>query len=197
LTDIDEKKQRFTFDESWATAFKFDDHPQAGRALALAGRWENHDGTWSTASSRSVDIVGLRNTKIYLIEVKDFRLAPAANRARWTGGGLALEVATKVRDSLATLIGGVHADDPAVWRPLARAVAAKEAPVVVVLFLETGPVPAAARRPVTLKTLGDELKRRLKWLNPLVVVTSQELMATHGTPPGVVVRNLPGAVATH
>ncbi len=52
-------------------------------------------------------------TRLWLIEVKDFRGHEVANRKRLTSGDLGVEVMSNFMDTLAGLLAGVHGRDPA------------------------------------------------------------------------------------
>ncbi len=130
----------------------------------------------------------------YFIEVKDFRgTHDPANRLR---GGLLDEVACKVRDTLAGVIGAhcsrVHQD---CWREHVDAWRARDE-IRVIFWLEddaplpTGPRTQEDRRKAEYATRTDELKGKLRWLTTKVSIASQDLGFAL---PGVKVSNPPGA----
>ncbi len=202
---FDEQRQRFAFDTSWQAVIKFDEHSQHRSAQVLNGVWSDEDGVRYRGSTRGVDFLGLRNRKTYLIEAKDYRLDARAGRAVWQTPELARRVGLKVRDSLATILGGVQTEREAWLRfgePLLRDRRTLDGPpLVVVLFVELGAVPeplregrrhqpAWGREKPHLSGIQQELKRCLRWVNPELFVLSQA-----GRPQdlGITVTNLPGA----
>lgn len=203
---FEEQKQRFSFDTSWERVVKFDDHPLHRAAQALNGVWLEDDGVKYRGSTRGVDFVGLRSRRIYLMEAKDYRLDHTLGRRIWGTDELARRVSLKVRDSMATILGGVHRQHEE-WQAFGEAMVrnravTKGAAVVVVLFVETGPVPdpprARERRhgaspkadKLGLTQIQLRLKSCLAWLDPQVLVTSQ---STEPREIGVTIDNLPGA----
>ena len=192
MTVIEEGKQRLTFDDTWQVV-KFDDHAQhKTRAVSLQGEVE----PGVKVSTRAVDIVALRNGQVYLIELKDFRLAPSVNRHRWlnSGCGLRVEVPAKVRDTVATLVGALRQSDCDDLRPMAQALLG-EGKLKVALLLETGYAPNPnARNPneqYFAKLMMNEMKERLSFLDVRPLVLDQNNIAEFL--PGLTITNLPGA----
>ncbi len=90
---IEEEYLAFDFGERWKV-FKFDDHRDYQRMK------DTLEGT------KAIDFLGVLDKKeLYLIEVKDFRQHRIETRDRLLTGELAIELAQKVRDSLACIIG--------------------------------------------------------------------------------------------
>ncbi|MCK6524568.1 hypothetical protein L6R49_24445 [Myxococcota bacterium] len=192
MTIIEEGQQRLTFDDTWQVV-KFDEHVQhKTRAVSLQGEVE----PGKRVSTRAVDIVAVRKGQLYLIELKDFRLAPGVNRHRWLneGCGLRVEVPAKVRDTVATLVGALRHSDCDDLRPMARALLG-EGKLKVALLLETGYAPNPnARNPNErqfAKLMMNEMKERLCFLDVRPLVLDQTNLTQFL--PGLTVTNLPGA----
>lgn len=184
---------RFKFDDAW-TVVKYDETVEYERI---------RDQT----EAKGVDFVGLTaagNSRfvIHLIEVKDFRGHRIENAPRIRAGKLVLEVAQKVRDTVAGVIGACRTSDEAQhWRHFARALRRGRDEVRVVLWLEqdrphsrgdvSGQHHRRKRDKNGLSVLTALLKRRLRWLTVRTFVVDQ------GTGlQGVTASNLPGAGRT-
>lgn len=191
---FEEGRQAFTFSDEW-NVFRYDREPQHRRMMAVSGEFPDSEGTSITkVSSRAVDFLGTTSSTIWFIEVKDFRQNPGSNRVRWRDGDLALEVATKVRDSLAGLMAGVHADDRSRWLPFAQTFLGDGRAVHVLLIVETDPLPGLVeRKKHECDVIKGHLKRKLKWLLPKVHVVTPGLFSPSEVP-GLRIENLPSAV---
>lgn len=173
-TVYEEGNLRFTFDREWH-AVKWDDYP----AFTC--------GVRSMPGTKAVDFAGHRLAQAWLIEVKDFRGHRIPNKDRLSTGDLAIEVACKVRDSIAGLVWSCQRehDTARVVGKLAEALFVRGDKTRVVLWLEED-------RPLTppeASTLTRKIKNELRWLNPHVLVTSLKLGADGID--GVEVTNLP------
>ncbi len=162
---------------------KYDEHPDyCSKICRLAG-------------TKAVDFIGLwgdADGVLYWIEVKDFRGYRIQNKRRLSDGELAQEVAEKVRDSLAGVVGAYgSSSDPDVWRPFVRSLWQKTSPMQVLLWLEEDdPRRPPGRRDNAAQVLSQEIKRRLQWLAARVLVVSQDVGRC---PEGLEVADLPGA----
>jgi hypothetical protein len=176
-TTLEEESQRFTFDADWVV-FKYDGDG--------TGYFEIRD---AVAGSRACDFLGLwRASVAYLIEVKDFRGYRIQNKHRLGKGELALEVAQKVRDTLAGIVSGCRrADGKHLWRELRDHLTGPRHEVIIVLCLEDD----GLRDKVELGVQAEAIRQKLAWLCPKVRVVSQRI--NPDKLPGVVVTNLPGA----
>jgi hypothetical protein len=176
-TTLDEGFQRFTFDERWVV-FKYDS--------AETGYFAIKDAVEAT---KACDFLGVfEETVAYLMEVKDFRGYRVQNRKRLGKGELAMEVAQKVRDTLAGIVSGCRrGDDGYNWRDLVEYLTSPNRELVIVLCLEDD----AVRDKAKLGVQAELIRQKLSWLRPKVRVVSQ------GVNPhklaGVEVRNLQGA----
>lgn len=180
-TPLPEQFQLFTFDDSWSV-FCYDSEG--------AGYHEIRD---SVTGSKSCDFVGIRNRTGYLIEVKDFRGYRIQNKARISDGELAVEVAQKVRDTLAGIVSGVRrGDTQRPWNELLLQCLGKaDGQITIVLSLEDDAASSPLRWKQRLNTLSDQIKAKLNWLRVRVSVVSPQ--TNPGSIPGVAVINLPGA----
>lgn len=92
MTIVDVERIRFEFGATWTFVEKYDDSAVY------------RDGIGKLPGSKAVDIVGVRAGRLYLIEVKDFRGHAIENKDRQKED-LAIEIGSKVRDTLSGLIG--------------------------------------------------------------------------------------------
>ncbi|MBE2282180.1 MAG: hypothetical protein IAE77_01815 [Prosthecobacter sp.] len=190
---LDVEKQSFEFDASWSSAFKYDDTTfYTGGPQRLQGALTKQSGGTTVSrpqGTKAVDVVGLRDTGgLLLLEAKDFRGHQAANAHRMSGE-VCLEVALKVRDTIAGIVGAARmavVEFPAVQ----VAAALQPGPdLMVVLWLEddlfTDPVKTASK----LQVLNSLLKTKLTWLNARTFVVSSSKDAH--LIPGLTVSDLP------
>ncbi|MEW5980092.1 MAG: hypothetical protein AB1898_30225 [Acidobacteriota bacterium] len=143
--------------------------------------------------TKAVDFVGLSNPHgaSYLIEVKDFRGYRIQNEKRLTTDELAREVAFKVRDSVAGVVGAKRSYQEGVLPEAADNLVIPEKDVGVVLWLEDDAAKKADSWKAELATLVDKIKAYLSWLTSKILVVS--LSTHHYLPPDLKVTNLPGA----
>ena len=173
---VDEKRLRFSFDQSW-----------------LVCRWDKDEcqkGFHLLKSTRAIDIIGLVGSRPFFIEITDYRGYSAKARHGRHSGELASEVAEKVRDSLAGLIWSVRRDgvDPGDLAQFVTAIIRADEKPFVALWLEEDEL-----SPVDAKTLGDDIKKLLRpWLSARVVVLNRTIARERSNPiPGLVVTDLP------
>lgn len=182
-TTLDEGKQRFVFDVRWRV-FRYDDPASGYQALCE-----------QIAGTKACDFAGWFDGRIpYLIEVKDFRGYRIENKRRLTQRELALEVAQKVRDTIAGIISGCRrSDSERPWCDLAGCLTASETEreVVVILCLEDDTSLNSHRWMAELKTQADLIKQKLNWLRVRVWAVSQS--GNLHRLPGVTISNLSGA----
>jgi hypothetical protein len=125
-----------------------------------------------------------------LIEVKDFRQHRIQTKDRLSSGELAIELAQKVGDSLACIIGAYHtSSDPEYWRPYVKLLGSKHERIKVVLWLENDPPPShpRLRQKAMASIRGKVFKKKLMWLTSHVLVCGND---KHNLP-NVTVSNLP------
>jgi hypothetical protein len=86
--------------------------------------------------TKAVDILAWSGKDLWLLEVKDFRGYRVENKNRLNNGELAIEVAQKVRDTIAGLYGAYRCGNETL-RPFCQPLCSGQlAPVKVILFLE-------------------------------------------------------------
>jgi hypothetical protein len=113
--------------------------------------------------TKALDFIGVRHRELWLIEIKDFRNRPIQYKVR--SSELPLEIALKVRDTLAGLVGRHRQDAAEPWIP--RAVA------LLVDTTATVTVVAAIARPGAWRTLPEHKRKTLE--NVLMKKTRQRL----------------------
>lgn len=159
---IREDYLEFDFDESWKV-FRFDEHPYYRKQM------EKVDET------KAIDFLGIFDDQLFLIEVKDFRGHRIETRERLLTGELCIEIAQKVRDSLACIIGA-HRNSNEIehWRPYAEILCNPEKSIKVVVWLETDSPPSNLhqRQRFRNSVSTNTFKRKLKWLTSRVLVCS-------------------------
>jgi hypothetical protein len=161
---FEEGRLRFSFGESWRVV-KYDDHRDYRQKIA------------KLEGSGALDFVACRNG-LFLIEVKDFRGYRIENKERLEQGHLAEEVAGKVRDTIAGLVGAHQcSSEPEFWEPYASALVRRTRPIRVILWLEHDhpPGPVLARRWKSVRMiLAQTLKTKLRWLTTKVAVVGHD-----------------------
>ncbi|MEQ1749797.1 MAG: hypothetical protein ABL974_10270 [Prosthecobacter sp.] len=185
-TPLDVENQRFEFGDQWSAAFKYDDTTfYRKEAIRLQG-----DIAGVPQSTKAVDVVGLHDLSgLLLLEAKDFRGHRIANKPR-IEGEVAVEVAVKVRDTIAALVGASR--KPVAEFPSEVLVTALQRgkEVTVVLWLEDDTFRNADRAKAMLSALNGVLKSKLAWLNVRTFVLSSSVA---NRLPHLAVSNLPGA----
>ncbi len=202
MTVIVEKRLAFNFGSSWQHAQKYDEQPihvlglqRMNGNLVCENCQENARCVECKSElkigTKAVDIVASHGDQVYLIEVKDFRRYRIENKRRLRDGDLALEVARKVRDTVAGLVGVLHTGDAAAWRPLVAQIF-KKAPTVVLWLEEDISQKRVKERGHPAMPVADKLRGYLRWLTTDVRIVNQQ----KGVPVGLQVRNLPDRVHT-
>lgn len=186
-TLLDIEKQQFVFGDQWIKPFKYDDTDFYRREVnPLQGKIDD-----ISQSSKAVDIVGLHQAiGLLLLEAKDFRGHRIPNKSRIKTNEVALEVAVKVRDTVAAFVGASRKlvnDFPS---GDLMAALEKGRSVTVVLWLEDDTFRDPSRAKQTLLSLNGVLKEKLAWLNVKTVVLSS---CVDNKLPNLTVSNLPGA----
>jgi hypothetical protein len=107
-TQLDEGQLRFVFGDEWQVE-RYD-----RGELGEQGHSYYRNQVSRLPNTKAVDFMALLNGEdVYFIEIKDFRNYRIENKTRLTSGELALEVAHKVRDTLAGLMGATRNESPA------------------------------------------------------------------------------------
>ncbi|MER2546316.1 MAG: hypothetical protein ABTS16_23250 [Candidatus Accumulibacter phosphatis] len=116
---------------------------------------------------------------MFFIEVKDFRAYHTQNRDRIDAstGDLAREVAQKVRDSIAGIVGAGRTFDRD-WTRIGKACASPKVQLVVVLWMEIDShgLTSQAIKP-RLDVHRKKLKEHLRWLNARVMLLNERVWA--------------------
>jgi hypothetical protein len=178
MTRIEEGCLAFEFSEQW-NAFKLDDHR------------DYREGIEKIDNTKAVDFLAIFNkSELYFIEVKDFRGHRIENKERLLKGELPLELAQKVRDSLACIISAYRNSNLAEhWSAYAQLLCDKKAFIKVALWLEedSPPLHPQLRKKAMASTRTKVFKQKLVWL------TSRVLVCGSGKKdlPDVTVMNLP------
>jgi len=171
-TSLDVEKQRFAFGETWQLAFKYD-----ATAFYREGP-ERLKGELEGASqaTRAMDVVALHPASgLLLLEAKDFRGHRIENKARITDGEVAVEVALKVRDTVAGLLGAARKRVSSFPAETIFSFLKCGKEVTVVLWLEDDVQRDDARAKQQLSTLNGLLKAKLAWLNVKTLVLSSRV----------------------
>lgn len=190
---VDVENLRFEFGDSWTVVEKWDDSRifLDGIARLNGDLLDERTGQVASVGSKAVDLVAVREDRLYLIEVKDFRGHPIETKQRQLLA-LPLAIACKVRDTIAGLVGASRlADEPWVGTCARLLLEPKRSVYVVAWIMDAAPRVAEPlrKREIWQKERSDRLKQRLSWLTPHVAVASP----FGGPVKDVVAQNLPGA----
>jgi hypothetical protein len=180
-----EGNQCFEFGEGWRIERYYGDAANEG------GHPFYRNQVSRLPQTKAVDFVGiLVGEGGHLIEVKDFRRYRIQNKKRLTSNELALEVAHKVRDTVAGLVGAVRNEtNSSAITEVGSQLLKRSEPLRVILWLEDD----ASTDPKTWKeelgTLTTKIQGYLRWLTSRVLVVSSTTYAQK--PPGIQVTNTP------
>lgn len=172
---------QFEFSPSWVVV-KLDDHPHYRRHV------QRSTGSKAVDFAAAKDGTDLR--ALLLIEVKDYR---GRSKKRLTSGDLAKNVITKVRDSLAIIVGAYHmSGDTLTWKRIAHALLTGDAKPRVVLWLEEESSTNRASQ-LRLKQKRDTFQKKLKQLFRWLTTDARlvELSNYTDSIPNVTVTSLP------
>jgi hypothetical protein len=165
--ELQEKRQRFFFDERWQIA-KYDEaSPCKALLRALQG-------------STAIDFCGRTADAIFLIEVKDFRTHHGENRERLdpSTAVLAKEVAQKVRDSIAGIVGAARASNDKFWAHIGRDCASPTVELFIVLWMEVDSYGQSAQQmKPRLDAHLKKLKEHLRWTGAHVMLLNEHVWA--------------------
>lgn len=173
----DEGSIRFEFGSTWSIV-KLDED------VGYRSGIEKVDQT------KAVDFAGVNNKDdLFLIEVKDFRGYRIENKQRLANGELAVEIAQKVRDSIACIIGCNRMyDTPDTWSKMAKLLANKTRDIRIVIWLEHDlPSNPKLRTKANAAIATDVFKKKLFWLTTKVLVAD----SNGNILPDVNISNLP------
>ncbi len=174
-TTHDEGNLRFTFDDQW-------------RVVKLDQGAFFRDNLMPLQLTKCVDFLGLyRNNVAYLVEVKDYRgsrIELKNAEKMHAGDTLHLQVARKVKDSVACLVGAARTAKDGLSRGCAGKMLESADRLRVVFWLEfdLGHRPRrrhSAQHKADMKaeasTREKQLKRALTWLTKRVTVANQQV----------------------
>jgi hypothetical protein len=176
-TFIQEGDIEFEFESGW-NVVKYDESPEYLHGIArLEGVWKTEcDGRQYTRGTKAVDILGLRESELMFLEVKNFRRARIDHRAR-IRDELPLEVGFKVCDTIAGVVGCSRGASNKTLRTFAKKLATKRATVMVILYLEEPPTTndfELKRRKARLGTITNKVKEKCSWLTTAVLVVNDQ-----------------------
>ena len=160
MARFEEENLAFDFGAAWHdTVIQFDKHRDYQNAKKL-------DGT------KGVDFLGICRDELYLIEVKDFRGYRIQNKPRLSNGELAIEVGQKIKDTIACIVGAYRtSSNPDQWQPFIPLLLNQQRKIRIILWLEQDALPQHTHgEGFASNVLGNELKRRLKWMGVRVDV---------------------------
>ena len=186
-TTHDEENLRFVFDDQW-------------QVVTLDQSDFFRENLMPLQLTKSVDFCGVyRNNVVYLVEVKDYRgsrIELKNDEKMHAGDALYLQVARKVKDSVACLVGAARTQQKPLWRSCAgKMLAGGGLRVVFWLEFDLGHrrrYRHAAHREADMKaeasTREKQLKHALSWLTKHVAVANQHV--DPATLPGATVRDI-------
>jgi hypothetical protein len=166
-----ESGMRFLFDdEKWSLLIKYDEQTDYKKILNAV-----HE-------TKAVDFMGILNNEILsLIEVKNFRGHRIENKPRLDGTDdpLEVEIAQKVRDTIAGIVGAArnstHLREN--WVKYCDFLLSQNKKTHVILWLEEDEIPLSnitrtKRERARGGTLTQRLKQKMNWLTPNVLVSN-------------------------
>ncbi len=190
---IDVERIRFCFGESWTMVEKWDDSRLFRDGICkLNGEVRDEEtGAPGKLGTKAVDIIGVRDGDLYLIEVKDFR-GHAIETKKRQPSELPLTIGCKVRDTIAGLIGASRQNRAPWVETCAKLLVDGQRRIFVVAWIEDADL--RKEEPIKKRTTwqmerAHRLKQRLSWLTHKVIVASPLDKASQVD---VSAQNLPG-----
>jgi len=165
--EVQEKRQRFVFDQRWQVAKYDQESPCKALLRALPG-------------SKAIDFCGRTSDRVFLIEVKDFRTHHGENRERLdpSTAALAREVAEKVRDSIAGIVGAGRTSDDRFWAHVGKSCGSPAVKLVIVLWMEIDSHGQSAQQmKPKLDAHLKKLKEHLRWTGAHVMLLNEHVWA--------------------
>lgn len=180
MIEFTEDNLVFQFDETaWSHLIFYDQRDDSKRPILPELEKINR-----AIGARSVEFLGiLKKERLVFIEVKDFRGHRIENKPRLERKDepLEIEIALKVKDTIAGIIGGARlsTSQQAVFKEYVRYLNNNKKIIEVVLWLEQDapvyPLHIVEKRQRTRNfNLTKQLKERLNWLTPKVAVMSKK-----------------------
>jgi hypothetical protein len=192
MTHIDEGRLRFTFDDNWSVE-RYDGDGD----VTDGGHSFYRNQVSRLPDTKAVDFIGILELEGgYLIEVKDFRGYRIPNKRRLKSDELALEVAHKVRDTVAGLVGAWRNESNSTTLSNTGQLLFHKTKILrIVLWLEDDVSVDRGTWRERLNTLTTRIQGYLGWLTRRVIVMSSSTYFNN--PPGVRVSTIarlgPGA----
>jgi hypothetical protein len=176
-------KLQFEFDEHWAPIEQWDAHPAYKNGLR------------QSQGDKAVDLVGLRENCLYLIEVKDYRIHPRQKEEQHLA-----EFERKVVGTVAGLVGAHRcAQYPAFCTPLVKALTTPKQRLVTVYWVELPDneklpdVTRQQRRKSNSSVRTQQGKGNMRWLEARYLELSKAQQDEREWLPGLKVSHLPGS----
>lgn len=188
----------FRFDPQWRV-IKYDATDEWARSSSNLDPRHRDDTThiWARCNilaqiqkTKAVDFIAQHDRHgVVFLEVKDYRrfskrlaeLAPESKNVAGDGKDLLEEVAVKVRDSIAGVVGACRTAAPqAEWESVVSSLRTRQSRCLVVLWLEEddqGKPARDKRQGPRRNTRKNRLKKKLAWLTPDVIITNTRLQS--------------------
>ena len=180
---------RFNFnDKAWQYVMKYDSEPESPQL--------DYDKINNAiVGTKAVDFIGIyREKELTFFEVKNVKNYRIETKARIETGDerderLDIEVAKKVRDTLAGIIGGARnsTHQRATWKEYLKIFSNENKRIRIVLWLEQDRIVDKERKPRAM-TLHNRLLKNLNWLTSDIRIFSID---KHDFKDDLVVENLP------
>lgn len=173
MTEFEESRLKFKFSDSWRI-LKLDDSSFYRKKFSS-----------QIQEFKAIDFVGIHHQVLYLIEAKNFKRYRIENKKRIETGELIIEIAQKVRDSIACIIAATRTSETEKWQDYKNLLCNPQMPLKIVIWLEQD-FPNNPREKARKATEVKEFKAKLNWLTSHIFVES---LATYVLP-DVTVENL-------
>ena len=180
---------RFNFnDKAWQHLIKYDSEPESPQI--------DYDKIKNAIEkTKAVDFIGIYQQKeLIFFEVKNFKNYRIPTKARIETGDekderLGIEVAKKVRDTLAGIVGGARnsTHQREIWKAYLKVFSNENKRIRIVLWLEEDRTVDKERKPRII-TLQNKLLKNLNWLTSDIRVFSID---KHDFKDDLIVENLP------
>jgi Holliday junction resolvase len=174
---------QFEFDNDWNPIEQWDEHPAYKKGLH------------QSPGDKAVDIVGMRESCLYFVEVKDYRIHPRQKEAQHLE-----EFEKKVVGTVAGIVGAHRCEHDAEFcRPLVEALTTPSRHMVVVYWVELPEneklpdVIRQQRRKSRSSVRTQEGKGRLGWLRARYLEMNKAQQDERGLLPGLKVSHLRGS----
>lgn len=159
--EFKESRVLFKFDENyWLKVIKYDDSK------------DYHKVSDSVTGTKGVDFVASTSNQIYLIEIKNYRSHRILSKSKIKE--LDLQLAQKVRDTLAGIVGGIRnsTHQQADWKHFLELLIDTECSLHILLWMEEDTPPGKLQKSAR-GIMSRRLKQRLSWLSSNVMVINK------------------------